>query len=611
MTGRNRRLFPDHAVSRSRGNAISYILGFVLVLVGAHIVQAGPAAEGSKTNSLQSRVLVESLVSASQGGEKLIERKRIFDSLGAADGKMQVVVTLDSPGPTGRSLSSNLPQSQGSRQMRRAEVAAVQTRVLSGLAPSDVEIRTVYKNFPCFYAAVTANALTRLMENPHVKHIEPVRKLTPFLRQGIPVMRAASVRSASGGAGVAIAIVDSGVDYTHPQLGDGSFPNSKVIAGVDKADGDEDPYPYGSAGGHGTACAGIAAGSIRYEGDYIGGVAPEAKLVAVKVRKDDGTAVTPYLLDGIEWCIDNRDFDGNNPIMVISVSVGVAGEGFTSASQCDAAYPSFVGMVNRAIDEGITVLAASGNDGYCDSLAFPAALSPVISVGAVYDADIGNRSLCVSSDTCYAGASPSNGCDKPDLPWRALEGSTYAEKVACYSNSASFLDILAPGNSAYTTDISGDAGYNELGDYTSDFGGTSAACPYAAGAVALLQSAAKATRGSFLSPAEVRSLLTSTGKLIADTKNGGLSPSVRTPLVNVDAAFDAMPPAAYVDIGLRVYDGKAIVRIACEPAGTLTSPLRIAKNGRIYGIVLVAPSDPHASGIKVTTASGVKALRKL
>jgi hypothetical protein len=68
------------------------------------------------------------------------------------------------------------------------------------------------------------------------------------------------------------------------------------------------------------------------------------------------------------------------------------------------------------------------------------------------------------------------------------------------------------------------------------------------------------------------------------------------------------PP--YIDIGLRVYDGRAIIKIACEPEGTLTSPLRIAKNGVTYGIVLVDPSDPEASNIIVQTRSGPKALRK-
>nr|MBP8302658.1 hypothetical protein [Phycisphaerae bacterium] len=69
-------------------------------------------------------------------------------------------------------------------------------------------------------------------------------------------------------------------------------------------------------------------------------------------------------------------------------------------------------------------------------------------------------------------------------------------------------------------------------------------------------------------------------------------------------------PPDYVDIGLRVYDGQDTVRIACEPAGTLTSPLRIAKHGTVYGIALVDPSDSSASAIRVATRSGVKALRR-
>jgi hypothetical protein len=65
-----------------------------------------------------------------------------------------------------------------------------------------------------------------------------------------------------------------------------------------------------------------------------------------------------------------------------------------------------------------------------------------------------------------------------------------------------------------------------------------------------------------------------------------------------------------IDIGLRVYDGSATIKIACEK-GDANSPLRIAKNGVVYGIVLVDPSDAHASGIRIQTISGVKALRKL
>jgi hypothetical protein len=68
--------------------------------------------------------------------------------------------------------------------------------------------------------------------------------------------------------------------------------------------------------------------------------------------------------------------------------------------------------------------------------------------------------------------------------------------------------------------------------------------------------------------------------------------------------------ANVIDIGLRVYDGTQPVAIAAEPTGTLTSPLRIAKNGVIYGVALVNPGDPNDSGVRIQTSSGIKALRR-
>lgn len=65
-----------------------------------------------------------------------------------------------------------------------------------------------------------------------------------------------------------------------------------------------------------------------------------------------------------------------------------------------------------------------------------------------------------------------------------------------------------------------------------------------------------------------------------------------------------------VDIGLRAYDGTGIIKIACEPAGILTSPLRTHKNGITYAIVLVDSADSRASKIRIKTNSGIKALVK-
>ena len=66
----------------------------------------------------------------------------------------------------------------------------------------------------------------------------------------------------------------------------------------------------------------------------------------------------------------------------------------------------------------------------------------------------------------------------------------------------------------------------------------------------------------------------------------------------------------YIDCGLRFYDNGTAIAVACEPDGTLTSPLRIRKGATTYGIILVPITDSNASHIRIQTSSGVKALRK-
>jgi len=65
----------------------------------------------------------------------------------------------------------------------------------------------------------------------------------------------------------------------------------------------------------------------------------------------------------------------------------------------------------------------------------------------------------------------------------------------------------------------------------------------------------------------------------------------------------------FIDLGLRIFNGSETVSIAGEPLGVLTSPLRITKNGNIYGIALVEVGDSKDSGIRIETKSGIKALR--
>jgi len=90
-----------------------------------------------------------------------------------------------------------------------------------------------FDNIAGFSAEVTPGGLKALQAHPSVISIEPVIVISTHLAQGIPLMHGMTYRSAYNGAGMSIAICDTGVDYNHPRLGGGGFPNSKVLGGFD------------------------------------------------------------------------------------------------------------------------------------------------------------------------------------------------------------------------------------------------------------------------------------------------------------------------------------------------------------------------------------------
>jgi subtilisin family serine protease len=407
------------------------------------------------------------------------------------------------------------------RRKLRDTVNGAQNRVISRMDSSRLRITHRFVYVFGLSAEVTLKGLNELSEMDEVVSIEKDEILEAHLAQGIPLINASSARDTYDGAGVAIAICDTGIDYTHPKLGASDFPNNKVIGGYDT--GDDDPDPMDS-NGHGTACAGIAAGDIGTVGDYIGGVAPNAKLYALKISFGGGErAFRSAMIEAWEWCITHQNDDPSHPILVISTSFG----GGQYLLTCDSESLAMTDAAANAVAVGITLFASSGNDGYCDAISHPACISHVMSVGAVYDSGFGTYFPCVSPDSCATKYS-TNQCE---TGYYAID-STAADIVASYSNTASFLDLLAPSNRTYTTDITGPSGYS-TGNYYSSFDGTSASCPYAAGAAACVQSGAKSVTGSYLTPAEVRANLASTGDLMTDEKVG-----ITKPRVNLGLAID-------------------------------------------------------------------------
>jgi subtilisin len=165
---------------------------------------------------------------------------------------------------------------------------------------------------------------------------------------------ATNVIPGQGGAGINVAVIDTGIDCGHPDLA----PN--CVYGVNYVSKGKDPF---DDHGHGTHVAGIIA--ARDNGVGVIGVAPEATLYAVKVLDATGSGLWSAVANGIVWATRNN-------IDVINMSLGG-----TSFSQAVA------DAVSAASNAGVLVVSAAGNSGCCDTVLYPAKLPESMAIAAV------------------------------------------------------------------------------------------------------------------------------------------------------------------------------------------------------------------------------------
>ena len=132
--------------------------------------------------------------------------------------------------------------------------------VLSNLG-TDFQIRYKYKMVPGFSGKANKNGINKLASNSNVKRIYADKLYKPLLVESVPLINADDVHNIEyngqklTGKGQVICVIDTGIDYTHPDLGGCIGPNCRVIGGYDFANNDADPMDEGT--GHGTGIAGI------------------------------------------------------------------------------------------------------------------------------------------------------------------------------------------------------------------------------------------------------------------------------------------------------------------------------------------------------------------
>lgn len=227
------------------------------------------------------------------------------------------------------------------------------------------EIRYRYRIVPVIAADLPQSALTNLESVPGVKYIEEdgiVKATTDTIPWGVDRIDAELVWPLGNtGSGVKVAILDTGIDYTHPDL------NDNYQGGYDYVNGDPDPM---DDEGHGTHVAGIVAAEA--DGNGVIGVAPDAGLISIKVLDSSGNGYISDLIAGIQFAVDN-DAD------IINMSLGTNSHFQALQDACDSAYNNY----------NTVLVAAAGNDGFLpgDTVDYPAAYGSVIAVGATDNTD--------------------------------------------------------------------------------------------------------------------------------------------------------------------------------------------------------------------------------
>ncbi|MGB2808387.1 MAG: S8 family serine peptidase, partial [Sedimentisphaerales bacterium] len=293
------------------------------------------------------------------------------------------------------------------------------------------KIKYTYHIVDAIAASIPQKAIDALKKNPNVRYVELDGQVYALVEElenswGVEHIGAGDVHASNMGSGVKVAIIDTGIDYTHEDL------DYNYKGGIDIGDVDGDPMDDSAIAGHGTHVAGIVAAQAN--GIGVIGVAPEAHLYAVKVFDSDGIAYDSDVIAGIEWCIVGPDGEPDTGdelgIQVINMSIGRSGSSESLKDACDVAYAAEVVLV-----------AAAGNNGNPpgkgDNIIYPAAYDSVIAVAATNQDD----------------------------------------ERARWSSTGPDLELAAPGVSIYSTYIGG--GYATMS-------GTSMASPHVAGVAALV-----------------------------------------------------------------------------------------------------------------------------
>ena len=310
-----------------------------------------------------------------------------------------------------------------------------------------------------YSAKLSRSAVAELNRDPRVKYVSPVRKFavqaqtnpTGIGRIGAPENESIDIDEEDDArVDVDVAVIDSGIDYEHPDLDvverancipPNKFEEPEAMECVEESGEDDD--------GHGTHVAGTI-GAID-NGEGVVGVAAGARLWAVKVATPafgSTLASTAWIIAGIDWVTARAE-----QIEVVNMSLGGEGES-----------PALDEAIATSVEAGVVYVVAAGNSADDTAYYAPASSPDAITVSALADTD--GEPGGEGPEECYDSI--------PELTRTVTD-----DQLAWFSNWGAPVDLAAPGVCILSTYPGGEYGTSS---------GTSMASPHVAGAAAVLAS---------------------------------------------------------------------------------------------------------------------------
>lgn len=455
---------------------------------------------GTATASAASISKAQARAALSAAANKKVERDHLNRLLDQESNEF--IVVFKDEAPARAAVTSNHAERLS---MQKVAYQATRKRVRAELNSSDIAFAHEYTSMPWAVVRVKSRAaLVKLMNHSATELVvENIKMKINLAQSQALVQQPNAVTAGRTGAGTTVVTLDGGVDITQAAFGSctgtATPASCRVVARVPMGTATYTPHA------HGTNVAGIVAG-----------VASGTRIASIDVLTDAAGHVDMVGASrGIDWAITNRD---QFNIVAVNMSFGV----LKATGACDSTVDgkAFSSTLTAARAAGIVPVVSSGNEALSDAMSFPACVNGAVSVGALYDANVGGQ-------TYYTDATRTTVL--------CTDAATSANAIPCFSNSNSRTTLFAPGASITA------AGVTQSG--------TSQAAPHVAAAAAILRAPNAAPADSV--DQTVTRLVSSGGATVTDTRN-----NITKPRLSLLASLSGLiPDPTYRFVTQQVYLG--------------------------------------------------------